>query len=485
MFSKNPVGILVVDDDLATCDFLKTTLEEDGYAVTVASSGAEATQLLSQQYFPIIVSDIQLGSSNGLELLTHINGMDRPSAVILITGFGSLDTAVQAIQQRAFEYISKPLDLSEMVDELKAKVRRAVLHLQTIQKSAASEPRAYSTVSVTMIGKSPSMVEVYKVIAKAAMSKSTVLITGESGTGKELVAKAIHENSQRVNQPFVAVNCCALTENLLESELFGHTKGSFTGAIANKRGLFEEAHEGTLFLDEIGDISPAMQVKLLRVLQEGEIKSVGASLAKRVDVRIIAATHRDLDAYVKEGKFREDLFYRLRVLSINVPPLRERPEDIPDLVNYFLAQNNQKTGRRLVGVSDEAMSILRKYYWPGNIRELENMMERAAAMTNTTILYPEDFPADLSQSAPQQMESSSALAAAPKPEAKPVHSLEDLERQHIIKTLAETKFNKSRTAEILGIDRVTLYRKAHRYGISLSEDKGDRNVSAHNLSGGV
>jgi two-component system response regulator AtoC len=471
---KDNVDLLLVDDDKATCEFLKGILDAGGFNVTMAASGAEAMARLQEKHFSIIVSDIQLGSSNGLELLTYINTLDRPSAVILITGFGSLDTAVQAVQHRAFDYISKPLNLADISHELLDKTGRAIRHLHTLQRSAIADDNSYTTASVTMIGKSAPMVSVYKVVAKAAMSKSTVLITGESGTGKELVAKAIHENSQRTANPFVTVNCCALTETLLESELFGHTKGSFTGAIATKRGLFEEAHTGTLFLDEIGDISPAMQVKLLRVLQEGEIKPVGASISKSVDVRIIAATHRDLDSYVKEGKFREDLFYRLKVLSIPVPSLRERTDDIPDLVKHFLIKSNKKTGRNIVAVSDETMALLSAYSWPGNIRELENTMERAVALTNTNILYPEDFPSEIQKVEPSVASSVQNPGAEKAPEpSNSGHSLEDLERQHIIKTLNETNFNKSKTAEILGIDRVTLYRKAHRYGIALSDNKTD------------
>jgi DNA-binding NtrC family response regulator len=472
--------ILLVDDDKSTCELLKDTLESADYKVSVASSGSEAMEKLQEKYFPVIVSDIQLGSSNGLELLTYINTLDRPSAVILITGFGSLDTAVQAVQHRAFDYISKPTNLVDVTDELLSKVARAVRHLETLRKSLVADTY-YSTASVTMIGKSAPMVDVYKVVAKAAISKSTVLIIGDSGTGKELVAKAIHENSERVQNPFVTVNCCAIVETLLESELFGHAKGSFTGAIANKRGLFEEAHGGTLFLDEIGDISHTMQVKLLRVLQEGEIKPVGASIGRTVDVRVIAATHRDLDALVKEGKFREDLYYRLKVLSIHVPSLKKRKEDIPDLVKFFLAKSNQKTGRQIVAVSEEAMSFLCEYPWPGNIRELENTMERAVALTNTNVLYPEDFPPEIqvakaTESADEEQERGSKQLGRSQTQSQVgirTHSLEELEKIHIIKTLNETNFNKSRTAEILGIDRVTLYRKAHRYGISLNHRKSE------------
>jgi two-component system, NtrC family, response regulator AtoC len=314
----------------------------------------------------------------------------------------------------------------------------------------------------SLIGKSPKIVEVYKTLARAAMSSSTVLVIGESGTGKELVARAIHDNGPRRAKRFIAVNCGALAENLLESELFGHVKGAFTGAISDKMGLFEEAHGGTLFLDEIGDITAALQIKLLRVLQENELKPVGSSISKKVNVRLIAATHRDLESLVRQGKFREDLYYRLKVISIELPSLRERKEDLPDLVEHFLARYADKNKKRVSHVSDEAMKLLRNYSWPGNIRELEHAIERAVAMTNTTVLFPEDFPPEIQKGGASASDSQGLSVLVP-----PASSLEEMEKTHILKVLSDVNFNKSKASEILGIDRATLYRKAQKYGIDL------------------
>jgi len=315
--------------------------------------------------------------------------------VVFITGHGSVDTAVRAIHEGAFDYLSKPNDLRDIEPELKSLMLRATRHLETTTGKGYSDTPQFQNPAMRMIGKSPQMVRIYRTLAKAAMTDSNVLVVGESGTGKELVARAIHDNSPRASRPFVTVNCCALSEGLLESELFGHIRGSFTGAISNKRGLFEDADEGTIFLDEIGDISPALQVKLLRVLQEGEIKPVGAVENHKVNVRVIAATHRDLDAYVKEGKFREDLYYRLKVIQIETPALRNRVDDLDDLIHHFITRSANNTGKTITGISQEALELLKAYSWPGNIREFENAVERAVAMTNTTTLFPEDFPEEI------------------------------------------------------------------------------------------
>jgi DNA-binding NtrC family response regulator len=376
-----------------------------------------------------------------------------------MTGFGSMEGAIEAIQEGAFDYVSKPFKLPD----LKAVLSRAAKQWESTHGKPDTAPVEKLQVKERgLIGKAPKIVEVYKTLARAAMGNSTVLVIGESGTGKELVARAIHENSSRRQKKFVAVNCGALAETLLESELFGHVKGSFTGAVADKRGLFEEANGGTLFLDEIGDITPALQIKLLRVLQEHELKPVGGSDIRKVDVRVIAATHRDLEALVKAGKFREDLFYRLKVIAIELPPLRERMEDLQELVSHFLARYAERNKKVVSHVTDDAMSLLRSYSWPGNIRELEHAIERAVAMANTRELYPEDFPSEIARPGSVPV----PTGAAPS-DGGPASSLEDMEKAHIIKVLQDVNFNKSKASEILGIDRATLYRKAQRYGIDL------------------
>jgi DNA-binding NtrC family response regulator len=449
---KTALKVLIVDDDEVTRKLLKEVLQKAGYAVQLAGSGEEAIQQLSLQKFPIVISDIRMMEMDGMAVLKEVKRIHSQSAVILMTGFGSMEGAIQAIQQGAFDYVSKPFKM----DELKAIVARATKHWESLREvREGSGPVQLEATAKSVIGKSPKIVEVYKTLARAAMSASTVLVSGESGTGKELVARAIHDNSARRNKKFTAVNCGALAESLLESELFGHVKGAFTGAISDKKGLFEDSHGGTLFLDEIGDITPALQIKLLRVLQENEIKPVGLSDVKKVDVRVIAATHRELENLVRAGKFREDLYYRLKVISIELPPLRERMEDLPYLVEHFLGRYAEKNRKMVSHVSEEAMRLLKAYSWPGNIRELEHAIERAVAMSNTAVLFPEDFPSEILRGVQTQ--------------EVPVQntSLEDMEKYHIVSVLQKVNFNKSRASEVLGIDRATLYRKAQRYGIDL------------------
>jgi two-component system, NtrC family, response regulator AtoC len=446
--------LLVVDDDEVTRKLLKEVLQKEGYQVQLAASGEEVRGFIRHESYPIVISDIRMLEMDGMAVLREVKKIQPQSAVILMTGFGSMDGAIQAIQQGAFDYVSKPFKMND----LKAVVARAAKQWESLRETRETSSSVHlEATAKSLIGKSPKIVEVYKTLARAAMSSSTVLVTGESGTGKELVARAIHDNSSRRDKRFIAVNCGALAENLLESELFGHVKGAFTGALADKRGLFEEANGGTLFLDEIGDITPALQIKLLRVLQESEVKPVGSSDSKKVNVRVIVATHRDLETLVKTGKFREDLYYRLRVICIELPPLRDRMEDLPYLVDHFLARYAGKNKKSVSHISEDSMSFLRNYSWPGNIRELEHAIERAVAMTNTSVIFPEDFPPEiLRENAPAESEEPSQRT-----------SLEELEKSHIIRVLNEVHFNKSKASEILGIDRATLYRKAQRYGIDL------------------
>lgn len=463
-------SVLVVDDDAVTRHLLKCLLSSEGLDVTVAKSGNEALDLLSKKEFPLIITDIQMDELDGLTLLSHLKEDHKNSVVIMITGFGSLEGAMEAIQEGAFDYLSKPI----RPEELKSIVRRALAHSEWQKKAIPSAPpQKGQETHRTLLGRSPVMVQVYKMIAKASLTMSNVLITGESGTGKELVARAIHNNSKVKMGPFVAVNCSALTDSLLESELFGHVKGAFTGAVASKPGLFEEANGGTLFLDEIGDISPAMQVKLLRVLQEGEFKPVGSNEVRRVTTRVIAATHRNLNDLVDREQFREDLLYRLQVLLVEIPPLRTRMEDLSDLITYFIHNFSRKMNKSVNGLSEDAAMRLKNYHWPGNIRELEHTIERAVAVANSGMLHPEDFVLTQSGTGSEN----NALTAS--------KSLDDIEKEHILSTLTMVGFNKSRAALSLGIDRATLYRKAQKYGIELSDRrKGKEDPSAKEVHGG-
>ncbi len=454
--------ILVVDDDEVTRKLLREVLMKEGYRVELAGGGEEAVTLIRQAVFPVILSDIRMFELSGMEVLREVKKLRIPSAVILMTGFGSMEGAIAAIQEGAFDYVSKPFK----IEELKSVIVRAKKHWESVREGRGVGVSVHLESSAkTLIGKSPKIVEVYKTLARAAMSSSTVLVMGESGTGKELVARAIHDNSPRRNRRFIGVNCGALAEGLLESELFGHFRGSFTGAmigaITDKKGLFEEANFGTLFLDEIGDIPASLQIKLLRVLQESDIKPVGAAEYRKVDVRLIVATHRDLDSLVRSGKFREDLYYRLKVIAIELPPLRERMEDLPTLVDHFVALYGEKNRKSISHISDQAMTVLRNYSWPGNIRELEHSIERAVTMTSTSILFPEDFPAQVIKN-----EGTSVLSSDLAHPGKT--SLEEMEKAHIFKVLQDVQFNKSKASEVLGIDRATLYRKAQKYGIDMS-----------------
>ncbi len=443
-------------------------LEKNNFHVYLAENADDAVDEVRKHAIPLVLSDIRMEESDGLSLLRELKKRDPKIVMILMTGFGSMEGAIEAIQKGAFDYISKPFDLNKLL----ALINKAVKHIHSQnQEEKVTLPVALEGPR-TLIGRSPEIVEVYKTVARATLSASTVLIMGESGTGKELVARAIHANSDRKNKKFVAVNCGALAETLLESELFGYVKGAFTGAQSDKKGLFEDANGGTLFLDEIGDITQGLQVKLLRVLQEGEVKPVGSNELSKVNVRIVAATHRNLEKLVQEGKFREDLFYRLKVIEIEMPALRERKEDIPELSELFLKKYSAKLSKKVATISKEGMQALMAYNWPGNVRELEHQIERAVALTSASVLAADDFDFSTSRTTP-------AIPAPMVPAAAPVlysggsldpRSLEDIEKEHILRVLKEVDYNKSKASEVLGIDRATLYRKAQKYGIALKSD---------------
>jgi DNA-binding NtrC family response regulator len=449
-------SILVIDDDLETCNLLSEIFSEEGWSIASSQTAEAARAAVQKSRFDLIVSDINLGGrTNGVALLKEFKTLCPNSEVILISGFGTLETAVEAVREGAFDYVSKPFNVNEVISS----ARRA-LKGRNAGEPAAVLLKEYSEAS-GLVGHSPKMIEVYKEIALVAASRSTVLITGESGVGKELVARALHRNSPRSGGPFVAVNCGAITETLLESELFGHVKGSFTGAVSDTQGLFEEANGGTIFLDEIGETSPGVQVKLLRVLQESEIRRVGGSRPVRVDVRVLAATNRDLESDVKESRFREDLYYRLSVVALRVPPLRERSEDLPLLAAHAL-RRSRDAGARATTISEEALALLAQYDWPGNVRELENTIEHAALYARGAAITPEDLPEKIRKH---------NRSDSPKPESmfEDLPSLEELERRYLIHVLHNVGGSRTRAAEVLGIDRRTLYRMADRYAINLKE----------------
>jgi DNA-binding NtrC family response regulator len=451
--------VLVVEDDAVARDLLCEILRGEGYEVDAASDGSVAITRAKEAEYDLVVSDVRMEGAGGFEVLKTFQQSQPDVPVILITAFGDVSGAMAAIQKGAYDYVSKPFN----VEELKLTVRRA-LERRRIAETSPPQPGDGEMAAPLedIVGKSPAMLDVYKLVARVAPTAATVLVVGESGTGKELVARAIHEHSPRKDEPFVPVNCTALTESLLESELFGHAKGAFTGAAAAKRGLFEEAHSGTLFLDEIGDMGAKMQAQLLRALQDGEIRRVGGNEAIKTDVRVVCATNRDLEAEVRGSRFREDLFFRINVVTLKLPPLRDRRSDIPMLVAHFLRKFARREGRAVSGVAPEALAVLERYNWPGNVRELENVVERALTLVKGGVVLPSDLPKEV-------LEGAHVLAPAQGGAAEPLTSLAgdrptlaELERRYIELILNETGGNKKRAAEILGIDRRTLYRTLDR-----------------------
>ncbi len=384
--------VLIADDDEVSGQLFAEVLEGEGYAVQQVQSGSAALSALKNDPPDLLIVDVRMPGTGGLDVARAAHRDHPEIPVVVMTAFGSIETAVEAIREGAFDFISKPMNL----DELKKTVRRALAQHE-LREGADVKRRELEDGQYlgAVIGRSTPMVEVYKTIARAAPTKSTVLILGESGTGKELIARAIHEHSPQVAQPFVAVDCGALTETLLASELFGHVRGAFTGAVTDKKGVFEEAEGGTCFLDEIGNISLDTQAMLLRVLQEHEIRRVGSQKWLKVDVRVIAATNKDLDGLISSGAFREDLYYRIKVVTIQLPPLRERREDIPALAEHFLKRYRRESGKPVTAISDKALRLLCGYAWPGNIRELENVIERAVVLSNQPVLTIDDLPAEI------------------------------------------------------------------------------------------
>jgi len=445
--------ILVVDDDRDSCELLREIFCAEGWHVDTALSPTQAFSVAEKEKIDLVVSDINLEAhQSGLDLLRDLRAQ---CPVILVTGFGTLDSAVEAAREGAWDFISKPFKVQEVV----AIARRA---LEQDRNSSSAERRAEQLSGPYeqggLLGRSPVMIGLYKEIARVAPTRSTILIAGESGAGKELVARSIHQHSTRSGGSFVAINCGALTETLLEAELFGHVRGSFTGAIGDRKGLWEEAAGGTLFLDEVGETSPSFQVKLLRALQEGEIRRVGSSRATQVDARILAATNRNLEQEVKAGKFREDLYYRLSVVTLRVPALRERRTDIPLLAERFLATVIDREGHGPLTLSEETIRTLVAYNWPGNVRELESAIEYAVLHARGHAIAPEDLP--------EKLQSAQVRTAARQPLSalfEDLPALDELERRYLLYILEIAGGNRTRAAEILGIDRRTLYRMIERY----------------------
>jgi DNA-binding NtrC family response regulator len=444
--------ILVLDDDPGTCRFMQELLSKGGREIETSLDPEQALSRVRVKPFDLVITDLKLNARlDGIDVLRSVRELTPGTPVIIVTGFGELEKAVEAVREGAFDFVSKPFNITE----LKGLVERA---LQKAPTSSAPPAAVRDNMPPALLGRTPVMTGVYKQIAHAASADAPVLIIGESGTGKELVARAIHQHSNRSSRPFVPINCGALTETLLESELFGHTKGSFTGAISDAKGVFQTAHTGTVFLDEVGEMSPGLQVKLLRVLQEGEVRPVGSSRAVRTDVRILAATNVDVERAVAEGKFRQDLFYRLGVVIITLPPLRERREDIPLLIERFMKGAVAKAGKQ-VELTAAAVESLSAYPWPGNVRELENMIERLVVFSRGSRIDLGDLPPTVTPRGP-------TLERRLFDDLPP---LEEIERRYLLHVLEQVGNNRTRAAEVMGIDRRTLYRMAERFGIPLAE----------------
>jgi len=446
-----PDHILVVDDEDSMCKFMEIMLAREGYEVESEPSSVKALDRIKSGNYDLVISDLLMPEMSGLELLTQVKKERPQTQFMVMTAFASVDTAIEALKSGAVDYITKPFK----IDEIKIAIRKFLEKKRLQQENVSLKEQLIKESSFdSYLGQNPLVVKVKEMAAKVAETGSTILIRGESGTGKDLIARAIHNHSRRLGGPFIALNCAALPETLLESELFGHTRGSFTGAVKDKEGLFKAADGGTLFLDEIAETSPAIQVKLLRVLEDKTITPIGATKPISADVRLLAATNADVEEMVKAGRFRADLYYRLNVITIFLPALRDRLDDLPELVEHFLkiACTRLKLPQKKLGPA--AMNLLHKYRWPGNVRELQNVLERAALLGKGTILEPNDLPEKLSE-LPEVIPVGEPSPASP--------TLESIEKAYIYWVLNQTDWNKSRAAEILGIDNSTLYRKINKY----------------------
>ncbi len=452
--------LLVADDERSMRELLSIVLRREGYDVTVAENGRAAVEQLEARRFDLLISDIKMPDMSGVDVLRAAKRIDPDILGIMITAFASADTAIEAMRLGAHDYLSKPFD----VDELKIKVRHALEQRQLRQENVLLKRALGSTHQfANIIGRSDKMLEVFKLIEQIARTDSTVLVTGESGTGKEWVARAIHFYSLRRERPFIAVNCGAIPETLLESELFGHMKGAFTGAVANKKGLIESAERGTLFLDEIGEMNPMMQVKLLRVVQERKYRRLGGVEELDASIRVITATNQDLAKMVAEGQFREDLFYRINVIPIHLPPLRERGDDIALLADHFLVKYAEQMGKSVSAISQEALQLLQAYEWPGNIRQLENVVERAVALEKSQAILPESLPEHIAKRVPK---GPAAAGLLPESGFNLEEHVEGLEKEYITQALARAGGVQVKAAELLGIPYRSFRYYAKKYNLT-------------------
>lgn len=470
--------ILVVDDEESIREFFQIMLKREGYEVFTASNGREGFEFLKKNPVDLIISDIQMPEMSGLELLSKVKEFDPEMIVVMITAFGSTEIAVEAMKRGAYDYVQKPFKIDEVKIVIRQALEKRTLKIENQQlKKELGTKYAFDNI----IGGAPPMLRIYELVKRVANTKSSVLINGESGTGKELIARAIHYNGPLKDKPFVTVNCGAIPENLMESEMFGHKKGSFTGAIADKKGLFEVANTGTIFLDELGELPLTMQVKLLRVIQEGTFKRVGGTEDITVDVRVISATNKNLEHEVKAGRFREDLFYRMNVIQITCPPLRERKEDVPMLAGHFLEKFSKSLGMNVKKISNEAMDVLRKYHYPGNVRELENIIERTVALEPGAIILPESLPRHMSEAReeshgqvdPQtiQIDSTKGIELE--------RLTAEFERALLVKALEQTGGVKKKAAKLLNISFRSMRYRVDKYGLgNLSIDDDEEEVAA-------
>jgi len=458
--------ILVVDDEESIREFLEIMLKKEGYEVTTAEDGAKAKDILTKKSFDMVISDLQMPNMTGIELLRHVKESYPDLVFMMITAFGTTETAVEAMKLGAYDYLTKPFKIDEVRLNISNALRSKNLEteVRVLKKELVKE---YSFQN--MIGNSEAMHQVFNLIQRVSQAPTNVLITGESGTGKEVIAKAIHYNGPLKDKPFVTVNCGAIPENLMESEMFGHKKGSFTGAIADKAGLFEVADGGTLFLDEVGELPMSIQVKLLRAIQERIIRRVGATEDMKVEVRIIAATNRNLEDMVSKNTFRQDLFYRLNVINIKSPPLRDRSEDIPLLANHFLKKYNDKLGKQIASISVEAMDILKKYNYPGNVRELENMIERTVALEAGSTILPESLPPMVNTSTGRKMASSNEIEIGD--EGLDLDKvIGQIEKELLIKAIHASNGVKKKAAKLLKISFRSMRYRVEKYNLGVMGD---------------